>query len=120
LCTPLPEGHAQIGTESTAQGAISGADLVAEFSESPAVGRVVSQQVAHGPYAGIRGCGELDWLLRGGPELVEQDGAQPAACGAVVVGVAGAGEDQLAQQRTDAQHGGCVEAEWVGRSRQAE
>ena len=49
------------------------ADLTAEFGEGAIVGRVVTEQVAHCPHPGVGRRGELDGLLRGGAQLVEQD-----------------------------------------------
>lgn len=84
------------------------------------VRRVVVEDGANGRQPGVGGGGQLDGLLGRGARLVTQDGEQPSAFGSGVVGGAGVGEDQLAQQRADGEDGGGIQAERVVAGGQAD
>lgn len=60
-------------------------------------------------------------MLWGVPKPVEQHGPEPVAFGSVTgVLVTGVLDDQLAEQRFDRQHGGCVQGQRVHADRKAD
>lgn len=120
LGAPLREGHPQFAAEEAAQRAFARSGRPPERGQGAGVGRVVVQEVTDRLQARVGGGGELEGLLWGRPQLVEEDGAQAPALGAVVVRATGGGEEQFAQERADGQDGGRFQTERVDPGGQAE
>lgn len=67
--------------------------------------RIATQDLAHRHEQRRDGRGQVSRLLRGNAHLVDHDCSQPSPLSAVLVRPCGAGEDELAQQRSDASDG---------------
>jgi hypothetical protein len=92
LRAPLREARAEVGREQSGQGAVAGADLLAQLGRRAAVSGIGGRDRAQPLQPVIAGSGQVQRLLGRRPELVEQDSPQPRAFRAVVVrgtGVAG-------------------------------
>jgi hypothetical protein len=113
LSAPLRVSEAEVVAEAAGEGAGAGPDLTSEVVEGTIVGGVCPQDVVQFAEQWVGGGRQVEGPFGGDRELVEHDGAQAVVGWAVVVGVAGVGDDELAQEGADGEDGGFVQAEGV-------
>jgi hypothetical protein len=127
LGAPLVEGQAELVVEQSAERAGAGADRPPEFGQRGVVPGLVVEQLGDGSQPVIARLWQLQRLLEGHLELVDEDpaqagagGAVPAGGGAVVVARAGEGEQDFPGEVGDHEHGRVARRERGQRGRQEE
>jgi hypothetical protein len=113
LGSPLRERHPGLGPEQPAQGPLSRADRAAEIGQAAVAAGFVGHQRRYFAQALVGRPRQVELEGRGQPELAQHDPFHFLLFFRGAVRVIGDGNDQLAEQAGDAEHGRLDQSERI-------